>query len=107
MTDTNQPSLLSDHVDMRLVAVDTDAAAPDRNTMVRLNPDHPGFRDQDYRDRRNRIAQIALSYRAGETIPDAPYTPQEHGVWRTIWKALVPAHQGHACAEYLEAIERL
>jgi phenylalanine-4-hydroxylase len=107
MTDTNQPSPLSDHVDMRLVAVDTDAAAPDRNTMVRLNPDHPGFRDQDYRNRRNRIAQIALSYRAGATIPDAPYTPQEHRVWRTIWKALVPAHQGHACAEYLEAVERL
>ena len=107
MTDTNQPSLLSDHVDMRLVAVDTDEAAPDRNTMVRLNPDHPGFRDQDYRNRRNRIAQIALSYQAGETIPDAPYTPQEHGVWRTIWKALVPAQQAHACAEYLEAVERL
>lgn len=107
MTDTNKPSLLSDHVDMRLVAVETDEAAPDRNTMVRLNPDHPGFRDQDYRDRRNRIAQIALDYQAGETIPDAPYTPQEHGVWRTIWKALVPAQQAHACAEYLEAVEQL
>ncbi len=107
MTETETPSLLSDHVDMRLVAVDTDEPTPDRNTVVQLNPDHPGFRDQDYRDRRNRIAQIALDYRAGETIPDAPYTPQEHGVWRTIWKALVPAQRAHACAEYLEAVERL
>jgi phenylalanine-4-hydroxylase len=92
---------------MRLLAVDTDEGAPDRNTMVRLNPDHPGFRDQAYRDRRNRIAQIALGYRAGETIPDAPYTPQEHQVWQAIWKALVPAQQAHACAEYLQAVERL
>jgi phenylalanine-4-hydroxylase len=107
MTDTNKASLLSDHVDMRLVAVDTDEARPDRNTMVRLNSDHPGFRDQDYRDRRNRIAQIALTYRAGETIPDAPYTPQENRVWNTICKALAPAHQEHACAEYLEAVQRL
>jgi phenylalanine-4-hydroxylase len=107
MTETNKPPLLSDHVDMRMVAVDTDDAVADRNTMVRLDPDHPGFRDPDYRDRRNRIAQIALGYRPGEPIPDAPYTMEEHGVWRTIWKALVPAHQAHACAEYLEAVERL
>jgi phenylalanine-4-hydroxylase len=107
MIETETPALLSDHVDMRLVAVDTDQAPPDRNSVVQLNPDHPGFRDQDYRDRRNRIAQIALTYRAGETIPDAPYTPEEHGVWRTIWKALVPAQRAHACAEYLEAVERL
>ena len=107
MTTQSKSSLLADHVDMRLVAVDTDEAIADRNTMVRLDPDHPGFRDQDYRDRRNRIAQIALGYKAGEAIPDAPYTPEEHGVWRTIWKALVPAHRAHACAEYLEAVERL
>jgi len=107
MTTQSKPSLLADHVDMRLVAVDTDEAMADRNTMVRLDPDHPGFRDPDYRDRRNRIAQIALGYRAGETIPDAPYTEEEHGVWRTIWKALLPAHRAHACAEYLEAVERL
>ncbi|MDQ3665135.1 MAG: phenylalanine 4-monooxygenase [Acidobacteriota bacterium] len=107
MTTQSKPSLLADHVDMRMVAADTDQATPDRNRVVRLNPDHPGFRDQDYRDRRNRIAQIALAYRAGETIPDAPYTPQEHEVWSTICKALDPAHRAHACAEYLEAFEGL
>jgi phenylalanine-4-hydroxylase len=107
MTTQSKSSLLADHVDMRLVAVDIDEAIADRNTMVRLDPDHPGFRDPDYRERRNRIAQIALSYRPGEDIPDAPYTPEEHGVWSTIWKALVPAHRAHACAEYLEAVERL
>jgi len=107
MTTQSKSSLLADHVDMRMVAADTDEGPPDRNSVVRLNPDHPGFRDPDYRDRRNRIAQIALAYRAGETIPDAPYTPQEHRVWQTICKALLPAHRTHACAEYLEAGVRL
>lgn len=107
MTTQTKSSLLADHVDMRMVAADTDEATPDRNAVVRLNPDHPGFRDQDYRDRRNKIAEIALSYRTGETIPDAPYTPQEHRVWQTIWEALVPAQRAHACAEYLASVERL
>jgi phenylalanine-4-hydroxylase len=107
MTTQSKSSLLADHVDMRLVAVDTDEATSDRNTMVRLDPDHPGFRDPDYRHRRNRIAEIALEYRVGEAIPDAPYTSEEHGVWAAIWQALMPAHQAHACAEYLEAVERL
>lgn len=107
MTTQSKSSLLADHVDVRMVAANTDEGPPDRNSVVRLNPDHPGFRDPDYRDRRNRIAQIALAYRAGETIPDAPYTPQEHRVWQTICKALLPAHRTHACAEYLEAGVRL
>jgi phenylalanine-4-hydroxylase len=34
-------------------------------------------------------------------------TEQEHRVWQTIWKALRPAHQAHACAEYLDCLDRL
>jgi phenylalanine-4-hydroxylase len=100
-----EPQLLADHVDLRLGAIDT--AGADRNAIVELDPDHPGFRDASYRARRNQIAQLALSYRPGEPIPDAPYTTEEHEVWRTIWQALKPAHQAHACAEYLAALERL
>jgi phenylalanine-4-hydroxylase len=103
----SKQSLLSDHVDMRMVAVETDEAPPDRNTIVQLDPDHPGFRDQDYRARRNQIAQIALAYQPGQPIPDAPYTPEEHQVWHTIWRALRPAQQKHACAEYLESMKKL
>jgi phenylalanine-4-hydroxylase len=103
----HESSLLLDHVDMRLVAVDTDEPTADRNTIVQLDPDHPGFRDQEYRKRRNQIAQLALSYRPGQTIPDAPYTIDEHRVWQTIWTALRPAQQRHACAEYLSALTRL
>jgi phenylalanine-4-hydroxylase len=107
MTEETKQSLLADHVDMRLVAAETDGPAPDRNTIVQLDPDHPGFRDQEYRARRNRIAQLALAYQPGQQIPDAPYTPAEHEVWRTIWEALQPAHRKHACAEYLASVQRL
>jgi len=92
MTPTEPTSILQDHVEVRL---------------VHLDPDHPGFRDPEYRARRNAIAQIATSYLLGHPIPPAPYTEVEHGVWRTIWKALGPAHREHACAEYLSCLERL
>ena len=102
-----QSNILLDHVDMRPVTGDLDEAIVDRNTIVQLNPDHPGFRDADYRRRRNQIAQIALQYHPRDPIPDAPYTTEEHQVWATIWNALQPAHQLHACAEYRECLTKL
>src|SRR5258705_6474634 len=87
----NTKRLLLDHVDMRPVTAN-DQEASDR-TLVQLDPDHPGFRDPEYRARRNSIAAIALSYRKGEPIPPAPYTSLENEVWSTIWNALGPAHE--------------
>ncbi len=107
MTPTDTKPLLLDHVDMRMVATDIEADQSDRNTLVQLDPDHPGFRDPEYRARRNEIARIAMSYEPGATIPFAPYTSEENWVWQTIWEALRPAHQKHACAEYLHCLERL
>ena len=109
MTTQSKQTLLSDHVDVRMLVTGSDPGEDraDRNTIVQLDPDHPGFRDQEYRARRNRIAQIALAYRPGQAIPDAPYLPEEHQVWRRIWEALEPAHRDHACSEYLSCIERL
>jgi phenylalanine-4-hydroxylase len=107
MTANKTTELLSDHVDMRPVAVDPDEAIADRNAIVQLDPDHPGFRDLAYRQRRNQIAQIALTYQPGDPIPNAPYTSEEHQVWIAIWQALQPAQQKHACAEYLECIKHL
>ena len=105
MTPTDTKTLLLDHVDQRMVT--TTDAVEDRNALVQLDPDHPGFRDAEYRARRNQIAEIALSYVPGNAIPPAPYTDEEHGVWQTIWQALEPAQQRHACAEYLECVRRL
>jgi phenylalanine-4-hydroxylase len=97
---------LSDHGDMRPVTAGR-AAPADRYSIVRLAPDHPGFSDEEYRARRNRIARLALEHRPGQPIPDAPYTPEEHAVWRTIREALEPQHERYACAEFLESSGRL
>ena len=107
MLEHEQPSLLADHADMRVVSLDPDETPADRNKIVQLSADHPGFRDPAYRARRNRIAQLALSYQSGEEIPEAPYTPAEHQVWRAVWDALEPAHRSHACAEYKVSVRRL
>jgi phenylalanine-4-hydroxylase len=110
MRTTEGSQILLDHVDARMVAAEPEEATgqfADRNSIVRLDPDHPGFRDAGYRARRNRIASIALSYEPGTPVPDAPYTEEENALWRTIRDALKPAHRAHACAEYLEAARRL
>jgi phenylalanine-4-hydroxylase len=75
--------------------------------LVLLDPDHPGFRDQAYRARRNAIAHIALEHRTGERVPSAPYTPEEDHLWQQICEALETGHREHACAEYLACIDRL
>ncbi|HVG28958.1 MAG TPA: phenylalanine 4-monooxygenase [Pyrinomonadaceae bacterium] len=108
MTTQIEKTPLGDHADARPVAVDTgESAGAQRGSLVRLDPDHPGFRDAEYRARRNRIARLALEHRAGEPVPDAPYTAEEHALWRTVREALEPRHAGFACAEYLEAVRRL
>jgi phenylalanine-4-hydroxylase len=104
---SSSQSVLSDHVDARPLASSADEAVADRNAIVQLDPDHPGFRDQNYRARRNQIAEIAMNYRPGDPLPDAPYSAEEHEVWQTTWQALKPAHQKHACAQYLAALNKL
>jgi phenylalanine-4-hydroxylase len=70
--------------------------------LVQLDPDHPGFRDAAYRERRNAIARIALEHREGP-VPHVQYTPEEHQTWRAVWENLGPLHERCASAEYLEA----
>ncbi len=105
-TETKQ-SLLLDHVDPRGVAAEITDPAADRNAVVQLDPDHPGFRDAEYRARRNEIARIALAYKTGAAIPDAPYAAEDHRLWRVVRDALGPAHRQRACAEYLTCVESL
>lgn len=70
--------------------------------LVQLDQDHPGFRDPVYRARRDRIARIALEHETGSPVPDAPYTEEEHLVWRTVWEGLRPLHDALVCREILE-----
>jgi phenylalanine-4-hydroxylase len=73
--------------------------------LVELDRDHPGFRDPEYRARRNAIARLALDYRPGDPVPDAEYTEAEHAVWAVIGEHLAPLHRRFACRQYLEASE--
>jgi phenylalanine-4-hydroxylase len=107
MTIQERGTLLLDHVDTGMVETEPGDSTMNRNAIIQLDPEHPGFRDAEYRARRNYIAQIALNYEPGASIPEAPYTSEEHAVWRTIWEALDAAHELHACAEYLECVRRL
>ncbi len=67
--------------------------------LVNLDRDHPGFRDREYRARRDAIARIALEHRPNHSVPEAPYTDEEHGVWRVILQALKPLHARWVCSE--------
>lgn len=69
--------------------------------LVELDPDHPGFRDAEYRARRNAIARIALDYKGGK-VPRVDYTAEENQTWRAVQASLGPLHQRLACAEYRE-----
>jgi phenylalanine-4-hydroxylase len=71
--------------------------------IVRLDPDHPGFKDPVYRARRNEIARLALDYREGDPLPRVDYTPEEQAVWALTWERLGPLHETHACCEWRES----
>jgi len=70
--------------------------------IVPLDQDHPGFRDAEYRARRNAIAKLALDWRWGQPVPRVGYTDVENGVWKTAVENLVPLHREIACKEYLQ-----
>jgi len=74
--------------------------------LVELDQDHPGFRDADYRARRNTIARIALDYVEGP-VPEVPYSEDEHAVWAQVWDSLDPLHQAWAPRGFLLLHKRL
>src|SRR6476661_514998 len=107
-TSTNKVAdLLRDHTDVRLVTAEANEVSADRNQIVQLDPDHPGFRDASYRARRNEIARLGMQYQPGEQIPDAPYDAKEDQLWQSILQIIEPQHRRHACNEYLDCIAKL
>ena len=84
------------------------------NVFVELDPDHPGFKDKEYRERRNEIAKIAIEWnkmtmqeRRMKKIPNAPYSEREHAVWEAIMERMEPAQEKYACKQYLEYARKL
>lgn len=65
-----------------------------------LEADHPGFKDQVYRERRRYFAEIAKKYRHGTPIPRVAYTQQEIATWTAIYDKVVHLYKKYACKEY-------
>jgi len=74
---------------------------------VQLGPDHPGFADPVYRARRDALATLAADWSPGQPLPTAPYTDDEHTVWRAVSEDLAVKHEEYACREFLEGKARL
>lgn len=77
------------------------------DNIVKLDRDHPGFRDADYRRRRDEIARLALEYEEGTKAPLVDYTDEEQQVWRDVWEHLTPLHEERACQAYLQCASSL
>ena len=80
-----------------------DTGAP----LVELADDHPGVSDPEYLSRRNEIAQAAVGLRPGEDARPIAYTDAEDSTWATAQQALGELHRQHACAAFLDGVQRL
>lgn len=65
-----------------------------------LDSDHPGFTDEKYRTRRKYFADIAYSYRHGQTLPHVEYTEEETNTWGEVFSNLTKLYPTHACREF-------
>uniref|UniRef100_A0A0N5A9V3 phenylalanine 4-monooxygenase n=1 Tax=Syphacia muris TaxID=451379 RepID=A0A0N5A9V3_9BILA len=68
---------------------------------VEIDADHPGFKDIEYRKRREQLAQIAISYKHGQSIPRIKYTANELKAWAAVYEQLTNnTMPKYACKEY-------
>ena len=67
-----------------------------------LESDHPGFNDEEYRNRRKEIADWANSFKFGDPIPRINYTDSEVKTWGSVLTKLRGMFNQYACKEYLE-----
>lgn len=78
-----------------------------RELAVTLPADHPGVSDEDYLERRERIAEVGRRHQPGDPVPDVHYTAEEDDVWATVSAELAELHQRFAGAEVRRGIEAL
>ena len=65
--------------------------------------DHPGFRDIEYKRRRNYITELALKYKMyDKEVPRIDYTDTEIEVWKHCYKKLKKHYETRAVKEFNE-----
>ena len=67
--------------------------------------DHPGFKDLEYREKRSKIAHMAISYKIGEPIPTWEYDDRDKATWAYCYEELTGLFKTHACKEFNWTIE--
>lgn len=72
-----------------------------------LNLDHPGFKDELYKQRRDVFYKSTIGYKMKNPIPTVPYTEEETKLWKYIYEKVRPLHRKHAHRSFNRAIERL
>ncbi|XP_039255012.1 tyrosine 3-monooxygenase-like [Styela clava] len=72
-----------------------------------INTEHPGYSDQEYRERRRQIVDIARKYKHGDVIPRVPYTSDENQTWKTVYSKLRSLHAQGACSQFNTSIRHL
>ncbi|KAG7217681.1 hypothetical protein INR49_020636 [Caranx melampygus] len=72
-----------------------------------LDADHPGFKDEVYRQRRKYFVEVAMNYKFGQPIPRIEYTPEEVRTWGVVFRELTKLYPTHACREYLKNLPLL
>uniref|UniRef100_A0A4W3I6R9 tryptophan 5-monooxygenase n=1 Tax=Callorhinchus milii TaxID=7868 RepID=A0A4W3I6R9_CALMI len=68
-----------------------------------LDADHPGFKDNVYRKRREYFADLAMDYKH----PSAIDFTEEVKTWGTVFCELTKLYPTHACREYLKNLPLL
>lgn len=69
-----------------------------------LESDHPGFSDEEYRQRRNMIVSMATSYKFGQPLPRVEYTDAEKATWKVAYNKLKDYTEKYAVDEYNEVM---